>query len=42
MAYHGASMMQPETHAVDRSEAERDAIQYNGAHQVGFGVARHF
>jgi hypothetical protein len=43
MAYHGAQMMEPEVHAVDRSEAERDAMQYNqNAHTVGLGVAKHF
>jgi hypothetical protein len=42
LAYHGASLMQPEVHAVDRSQAERDALQYNGAHSVGLGVSRNF
>jgi hypothetical protein len=42
MAYHGQQLMQPETHAVDRSEAERDAMQYNSGHQVGMGVSHSF
>jgi hypothetical protein len=42
LAYHGAALMQPETHAVDRSQAERDAQQYNSAHTVGLGVSRNF
>jgi hypothetical protein len=42
MAYHGQQLMQPETHAVDRSEAERDANQYNAGHTVGLGVSHSF
>jgi hypothetical protein len=42
MAYHGQQLMQPETHAVDRSEAERDALQYNAGHQVGMGISHSF
>ncbi len=43
--YWGTHAMDPETHAVDRSIAERAALQYNsqlGGHTVGMGVTRHF
>jgi hypothetical protein len=46
MAYYGARQMQPEVHAVDRSMAERDAMQYNqnlgGGRTVGMGVSHSF
>lgn len=45
MAYYGARQMQPEVHAVERSNAERDAIQYNqglGGRTVGMGVSHSF
>lgn len=45
MAYYGARQMQPEVHAVDRSMAERDAIQYNqglAGRTVGMGVSHSF
>ena len=42
--YWGAKAMDPETHAVDRSIAERAALQYNTqlGHTVGMGMTRHF
>ena len=43
LAHSGAAMMTPEYHAVDRSQAERDAIQYNQrAGTVGLSVGRKF
>ncbi len=43
-AYYGAQQMNPETHAVDRSVAERDANQYNAqiGKTVGLGVGGKF
>jgi hypothetical protein len=37
MTYWGAHQLNPETHAVDRSVADRAAIQYN--QKVGGGVS---
>ncbi len=43
LAHAGASMMTPEYHAVDRSQAERDALQYNQrAGTVGLSVGKKF
>ena len=43
LAHSGYAMMQPEYHAVDRSQAERDAIQYNQTHgQVGLAIGKKF
>ena len=43
LAHSGAVMMQPEYHAVDRSQAERDALQYNQrAGTVGLSVGKKF
>jgi hypothetical protein len=45
MAYWGARQMQPEVHAVDRSLAERDAVQYNqnlSGRTAGVSVSRSF
>jgi hypothetical protein len=44
MAYWGSRQMQPEVHAVDRSMAERDAIQYNQniGKTAGLQVGRSF
>jgi hypothetical protein len=39
MAYWGARQMQPEVHAVERSQAERDALQYNANHGANVGVS---
>jgi hypothetical protein len=43
-AYYGAGQMNPESHAVDRSVAERDAGQYNThlGHTVGMAVSKSF
>jgi len=40
-AYWGAKQMEPEVHAVERSAAERDAIQYN-AHAATVGYSGSF
>ena len=43
LAHSGAVMMTPEYHAVDRSQAERDANMYNQrAHAVGLGIGKRF
>ena len=43
LARSGAEMMEPDRHAVDRAQAERDAIQYNRrAGTVGLSVGRTF
>jgi hypothetical protein len=41
-AYWGAKQMEPEVHAVERSAAERDALQYNGGRTVGLSVGKRF
>jgi hypothetical protein len=44
MAWYGARQMQPENHAVDRSIAERAAVQYNQnlGHTAGISMSRSF
>jgi hypothetical protein len=44
-AYKGAQLLDPDAHAVDRSQAERDAQGYNQripGHSVGVSMSRSF
>ncbi len=41
-SYWGAKQMDPEVHAVERSAAERDAIQYNSGKTVGLAIGKTF